>query len=398
MPGTLSAASETALAFQAATRTISGRLSAVLAVLWRQLDPWSVQASWDLRLPEAVGAFTAAQQAAAGMADGYVSRAVTAQGRTAEAVAPAGVAGVDEGSPLLVDPAAFAGQAASGLSLETLLSIPAARAQQALIGGMSRDLAMQAGEGSLRLYANTEVADAARDSAATSIVTHRVGGYIRVVGAMCCSRCGILSGRWYRYSAGFERHPGCHCINVPANEVDESEVPSPQELYRQGRITDLTAAEKQAIDMGADLNQVVNAHRGMYVAGGHEYTREGTTRRGVAGARILARDIARAGGAGPGGLYTNFTVSRQALAQATAKYGPMMRRGTPFQRRAPLGGTQQVSGYRRTATARMSPAEILRTSTSREDAVRQMINHGYVLSERDAAGSVTSLERLFRAS
>ena len=382
---------DVALAYQAATRTIAGRLSAVLATLWRQGHPWTMEPDWAQRLPEAVGAFTAAQQAAAGMADGYVTAALAAQDAEAASSATALAGG------LAVDPAAFAGIAASGLSLENLLSIPAARAQQAATIGTSGALAMQAGEGSLKLYANTEIADAARDSAATSMATHRVGGYIRVVGALCCSRCAILSGRYYRLSSGFERHPGCHCVNVPANEVDETEVPSPQELYRDGRITDLTAAEKQAIDMGADLNQVVNANRGMYVAGGHQYTREGTTRRGVAGARILARDIARAQGAPAGQLYTNFTIGRAQVAQATAKYGPLMQRRLPFLRNSPLGGVQ-TPAFRATRTGRLSVAEILKTSASHEDATRMLINHGYVLNERDAADSVTSLERLFRAS
>ena len=159
-----------------------------------------------------------------------------------------------------------------------------------------------------------------------------------------------------------------------------------------------THEERQAIDMGADLNQVVNANRGMYVAGDRQYTREGTTRRGVAGARIIARDIARAGGAPPGQVYANYTISRYELSKATAKYGPLMRRGTPFQRRAPLGGTQQVIGANYTRTGRLSVGEIMRTSTSPEDVTRQLINHGYVLDPRDAAGSTSALERLFRAS
>ena len=732
MPDVATTATDVALAYQAATKTITGRLSAILALIWRGLDPWSVEAGWEQRLPEAVGAFTAAQEAAAGMADGYVSAALGAPvpgmtvslqaaaetalrtaGETAarEVLARAGVdrSAVSQITDLAVDPGAFAGRAASGLSLENLLSIPAARAQQALTSGMPRDIAMGAGEGSLKMYATTEIHDAARLASQASTVTHRAGGYIRVVGAMCCSRCAILAGRWYRYSAGFERHPNCfpagtivsgpqvegatrrwfegelvtlttasgqqlsltgnhpvltsrgwvpanllqegdevvrstrpqgatalivpdhdempapiedvwgshgmrgltrvptsaedfhgdgghgevdiapadrtlghelyaplaqhvgklsfpvglgisddlvaqsptelvdviqasagsvgsrgaglalfgslqsgsrghafalgmaldavfseyprdypsadsvlttesvlgsalpvsgndvrigqdvphprwdappgqfsvekrpayasrgrdlldrlagqvevdrlvllrriqwsghvysvqssegwhsanglivsncRCINVPVSNIDEADVPDPMTLVREGRVTDLTRAEKQAIDLGADLNQVINSKQGLYIAGGHQYTTAGTTRRGVAGARILARDIARAGGAGPCGVYANYTVSKQAVAQASAKYGPLMRKGMPFQRKAPMGGVQTVRTDF-TRTGRLSVSEILKTSTSHDDAVRMLLNHGYVLSPRDAAGSVTSLERLYHAS
>lgn len=41
-------------------------------------------------------------------------------------------------------------------------------------------------------------------------------------------------------------------------------------------------AGAQAIRDGADIGQVVNARRGMYSAGGVDYTRESTTKRGVA--------------------------------------------------------------------------------------------------------------------
>jgi hypothetical protein len=48
-----------------------------------------------------------------------------------------------------------------------------------------------------------------------------------------------------------------------------------------------TAAGAQAIRDGADINQVVNARRGVSVAG--RTTREGTTSRGLAGMRLQGR-------------------------------------------------------------------------------------------------------------
>ena len=52
----------------------------------------------------------------------------------------------------------------------------------------------------------------------------------------------------------------------------------------------MSSGDLKALDHGADLNQVVNAHRGVYRASqyGHRdrATREGTTRRGYAGTRM----------------------------------------------------------------------------------------------------------------
>src|SRR5690606_6034504 len=42
-----------------------------------------------------------------------------------------------------------------------------------------------------------------------------------------------------------------------------------------------TKADQRAIADGASMESVVNAHRGMYTAGGRKFTTEGTTKRGL---------------------------------------------------------------------------------------------------------------------
>ncbi len=368
---------------QHANRTIAGRLTAILATLWGQVDMAAPVASWQGLLGDAAGAFAAAQYTAASTADPYVS--------AVQDVLP----GVGGQAQRMVNPGGFAGMAASGLDVTDLLGIPAARAQSAREQGLSPDLVRQAGVAALSMYAHTEVADASRNAVQVATVTHHISGYVRVVGAFCCSRCGILSGRWYRYSSGFERHPNCHCTNLPCDRtyeevapeyehlyegttaLSENLVPSPQELLASGRITDLTQEEMVALRAGADLAQIVNAHRGMYVAGGHEYTTTGTTMRGVAGARLLARAIARAGGAAPGGVYRNFTISRTEVLAASARYGGLMRQGVPFIRNTPTGPVR--AAYRFATAPRMTVGEIVKTATSREDLERQLINNGFLL-------------------
>jgi hypothetical protein len=67
------------------------------------------------------------------------------------------------------------------------------------------------------------------------------------------------------------------------------------ELFRNGDIRHMSQADIKAVKDGADLNQVVNAHRGMSVAGGRKVTRESTTKRGVMrgrpGQRLMPEQI-----------------------------------------------------------------------------------------------------------
>jgi hypothetical protein len=61
----------------------------------------------------------------------------------------------------------------------------------------------------------------------------------------------------------------------------------PDEALRSGQIRGLSKAEEAAISDGADLNQIVNAHRSGAYQG--MTTAEGVTRRGVAGKRLQGR-------------------------------------------------------------------------------------------------------------
>lgn len=81
----------------------------------------------------------------------------------------------------------------------------------------------------------------------------------------------------------------CDCTMVPFREGDA--VPaSPKDLFEQMPEPDqrkaFTVAGAEAIKLGADLGQVVNARRGMTTAAGKAITTEGTTVRGIAGKRL----------------------------------------------------------------------------------------------------------------
>lgn len=156
----------------------------------------------------------------------------------------------------------------------------------------------------LEMVTQTLIADTARAAESVAMVANpRATGYVRMLNPPSCSRCAILAGRWYRWSAGFERHPLCDCIHIPAREALHHDLRLDPEAYfesltpaQQDRF--FTKAGAQAIRDGADLNQVVNARRGMTTASqllGRGATRErlltteGTTARGAYGRSAASR-------------------------------------------------------------------------------------------------------------
>lgn len=116
----------------------------------------------------------------------------------------------------------------------------------------------------LLAMAVTQIADTGRSAGGVALTARpKLSGYIRNVGSTCCSRCAILAGRFYRYSSGFERHPNCRCTMVPTTTAGFGEhIETPDDLFREGRITDLTNAQRGALEDGADISRVINANRG----------------------------------------------------------------------------------------------------------------------------------------
>lgn len=109
----------------------------------------------------------------------------------------------------------------------------------------------------------TLVANAA--STATTVDLGRrpfATGHIRSLSPPSCPRCAILAGRVYRYSQGFQRHPRCDCMMTLTTLRDgQSLVGDPMQAFRDGQIRGLSLADTQAINLGADISQVVNVRR-----------------------------------------------------------------------------------------------------------------------------------------
>lgn len=294
---------------------------------FRTLDPDHPILSWIHSVGARVFVLTStAQELMADQAGDYARRVLGAQG-------------IDIDVPA-ISPRAFAGIASDGRDLDSLLAGAAIRTSAHLNHGDTVANSMRSGEAWLRMVMATQIADAARaaDSVPIAVGAATIApptplttvtvmasdlppvatgladtvkrarraprgertspstrpapkvvslGYIRVLNPPSCGRCTVLAGKWYRWNAGFLRHPACDCKSMPAAEPDAPDFLTDPKAYFDSLSTgdqdDLFGkANAEAIRDGADISRVVNAHSkgSVFTADdGHRYTRTGTGRR-----------------------------------------------------------------------------------------------------------------------
>ena len=180
----------------------------------------------------------------------------------------------------------LAGTASDGRPLASLLGAILPGTRMLATKEMTATEALRVGQDILDRIVTTQLADAKRDAeSVATVVRPAIVGFRRVATPPCCPRCAILDGRWYRWNAGFERHPGCDCGQVPSNDSEGRGGDSGRSLFDAGQVHGLSQADAQAIADGADPAQVINARRGMTTAGGLKATTAGTTRHGSFGRR-----------------------------------------------------------------------------------------------------------------
>ena len=328
---------EVALAYYVRQQRIVRRTVDQVQATWRLLDLRDWDASWQLVVSSGlVGAVTAGQTEAAAHSDAYVAAVIAADGLDSD---PAGK----------LDPLAFAGLASDGRPLKSLFyeSVLEARWLLEEVGQSEVD-AMIGGLEKLLRAASTQVADAGRTATGASLAGNRtINGYIRVVNPPACARCLILAGKEFGWNAGFQRHPKCDCVHMPARLVargrrhpgvfDAKTYFNGLSAAEQNRI--FTHAGAQAIRDGADIGSVVNARRGMYTADAYgqrvRATRDSATRRG--------------------------SWYRQERQRAIER-GLVPRSGRGFRLRSP----------------RLLPEEIYRLSGSRSEALAMLRRFGYL--------------------
>lgn len=343
------------LAFHAAQARRARAVANEIQRLWSQLDRRDFSASWNSSVgPRVIRALTVGQLASAAAADEYVDAVTEAEGAGGERYAR-------------VRPEGFAGLAADGRGLDSLMYLSVITSKTRVGAGQSVDDALMAGlQQALRL-GTSEVTQAGRGAIGSSMAGKRtIQGYVRVVQPPACSRCVILAGKEYGWNTGFQRHPKCDCIHLPTTLIARNQHrgrlgadgfspttrpgsgPSgfldPRAYFNtlsraeQDRV--FTAAGARAIREGGDMGQIVNARRGMYTS------------------------------AGPGG---------RALLTRVG-----MRRGSNYynleRRRAISRGEVPADIGRRfnVRTPRLMPEEIFRLAASRDEAVAMLRRFGYL--------------------
>lgn len=136
------------------------------------------------------------------------------------------------------------------------------------------------------------------DSTARPRVVH-----VRHLNLPSCSRCAVLAGRVYRFSDGFQRHPGCDCVMIPTTVAAPDLTYDPAALVRTGQVTGLSKADQKALADGADFNQLVNIR----------------TRK--AGLRQSGEALTRAGRPTPAGIYRIAGDDRDQALALLGEYG-----------------------------------------------------------------------------
>ena len=158
--------------------------------------------------------------------------------------------------------------------------------------------AMNATTDQFASHVQTTISDTGRDAESLEIAARPGIGYVRMLNPPSCKRCVVLAGKFYRWNAGFKRHPNCDCRHIPAPEsVADDLTVDPDAYFRSLSEAEqdaaFTKAGAQAIRDGADISQVVNAGKGMRVAQVYgqwlKITTQGVTKRGRAGRAIRTR-------------------------------------------------------------------------------------------------------------
>lgn len=195
---------------------------------------------------------------------------------------------------------AFAGFAGNGVPVDEVLGSTVGRVR-ALENreGLAVETALLDAEAFLDGVLETILADTARAAEEVAMVQRPwVDGWVRVAEPGACSRCLVLTGKFFLFNEGFLRHPRCRCDHIPAPSSGDALKRLLSAETPQGRFEALTPEEQdatfgeagaQAIREGADISQVVNARRGMRKAQiyGRDVlvTTEGATRRGLSAGR-----------------------------------------------------------------------------------------------------------------
>lgn len=243
---------DASLAFYRRQQRLSVLTVAAARRSWDRLG----RGSWDAIVPQLALLVTAAQLNSARAGAAYAADVLDELNLDADPVAR-------------VIPGTLAGIASDGRDLAVLMSLPLRTTRYLINNGRTDSDALAVGRNSLDRIVQTQVADAGRSAVSVATaVRPKITVYTRMLNPPSCSRCAILAGRVYRWSAGFDRHPRCDCQMIPSTEDVAGDLRTdPLAAIKANQVTGISASDRRAIvEDGADLNQVLGARRGMSVA------------------------------------------------------------------------------------------------------------------------------------
>lgn len=169
--------------------------------------------------------------------------------------------------------ARFVRDAPDGRDMGSLVDQSMIVAKSAVANGATATRALETAGSWLTGTVLTVLADTRRQVYHADIIQRpAVGGYARMLNAPSCSRCVILAGKWFAWNAGFQRHPRCDCIHIPASESLGTDFRTdPQEYFDSLTVKQqdktFTKQGARAIRDGADIQRVTNVHmRGLGTA------------------------------------------------------------------------------------------------------------------------------------
>lgn len=226
--------------------------------VWGTRPPSSFDDWFDRNVELLVAAVTSAQRQAVDGADEYVSDVLDELGTP---VAPE--------ATIVTEP--LVGIASDGRDLDSLMYGSVIAAKSGVGAGLPVEQAWDRGLSSLLMRVQTQVADASRSAVGLGIIARPRVGYVRMLNPPSCSRCAVLAGRFYGSSRAFLRHPGCDCRHIPSREDSADDLRTDPRAYFDSLPEPMqeklfTKAGAEAIRDGADVDQVVNARRGMSTA------------------------------------------------------------------------------------------------------------------------------------
>ncbi|MCJ0906237.1 hypothetical protein [Rhodococcus sp. ARC_M6] len=339
---------DAAAAHYAEQRGITAEVLGVAAELWGSRPPPDFDVWFDRNLPMLLELVAAGQGRAMAGSGAYVADVLDELE-------------IDIAADAAPELGGLVGVASDGRALDSLMYGAVITAKGGIAEGLSTAQAWGSGLTALLTRLQVQVADASRAATSLHITSRDKVGYVRMLNPPSCSRCVLLAGKYYKYNAGFDRHPGCDCRHIPVTENKSGDLRTDPQLYFDVMTPDaqdrqFTKAGAQAIRDGADMNQVINARRGMSTA---QTNLRGWIPSGrLKKERIYGQDIA----------ITDEGKTRRGVAyQAMSQAGYAERRTDVRGRR-----------YFEAKAPRLLPEGIYQIATDRADALRLLKLYGYM--------------------